>query len=544
MKIGVELYHMIPGQTGGMVPLVEGVLEALFAGWPEHEVWLFCTALNEGLLPSAPPQVRRCVLPVDGDGYYPLLGAYARRLGLDVLVGTYPHEFETSFPLARQVMLIPDCQHEFFPEFFSEEALGRRRRSFARVLAGAGAIGTLSEHARRTLREHPACRCQDVFLVSPALRVEEGGASEGALTAEERALLPAGDFFLYPANLWPHKNHRRTLEAFARFLPGAGRPVEFVFTGHPDGWEDLARDFPGLPIRHLGFVRRGFLQVLLARARALVFFSLFEGFGMPLLEAFAAGTPVVCGTSASLPEVGGDAVLACDPTDVPAMSAALARVHTDEPLRERLKERGRGRLALYDWYGSAAQLVAACRRVSERPVAEAPEAISPLDRLSRHVRRLEAEAAGRLKIIRGLEADCAARLETQQRLEADCVARLDLIHRLDADCTRLVACIQGLEADLGRSRAEADALRAEAQRLGSALGASEAEAAALRAEAQRLDAAGARAEAWGRALEEELKRLHEDLERSRVLRSVRACKRLVRGALLPFRRPDGRDAAA
>jgi glycosyltransferase involved in cell wall biosynthesis len=536
MKVGVELYHMIPGETGGMFPLVEGLLESLVAGWPEHELVLFCTPRNERLLAAAGCQVRRFVLPGDADGYYPLLGAYACRLGLDVLVSTYPYEFETGFPLSRQVALIPDCQHEYFPEFFPEEALARRRRSFARVLGGAGAVGTLSQHARRALRAQPACRCDDLFLVSPALRVEREHPTLADLTAEERALLPAGDFFLYPANLWPHKNHRRTLEAFARFRAGAGRPVEFVLTGHPGGWDELAAGFPGLPIRHLGFVRRVFLQVLLARARALVFFSLFEGFGMPLLEAFAAGTPVLCSDTTSLPEVGADAVLTCDPTDTAAMAELMARVQTDDALRERLTVRGRGRLGLYDWRASAAELVAACGRVRARPAAPAEETVAPLDRLSAHVRGWDAECVARMDVIRRLEAavpqleaECAARLEDNRRLEADCASRLALARRLEAEAeARLDAC-QRLSNALGCSQAEVEVLRAERD--------------AARAEAQRLDAARLQAEARAQAAEEQLRQLHEALQRSRLTRSLRTCERLVRGALLPFRRSAQRREA-
>ena len=103
-------------------------------------------------------------------------------------------------------------------------------------------------------------------------------------------------------------------------LKTAQRPVQFLFTGHPNGWETFQKDFGHLPIRHLGFVRPALLRKLLESARALVFFSLHEGFGMPLLEAFDAGTPVLCSNTTSLPEVGGDAVLSCDPTDEDAMS--------------------------------------------------------------------------------------------------------------------------------------------------------------------------------------------------------------------------------
>src|SRR5436305_4149221 len=96
---------------------------------------------------------------------------------------------------------------------------------------------------------------------------------------------------------------------------------------------------------------------------------MFEGFGMPLLEAFAAGVPVACSNTSSLPEVGGDAVLACDPTDVSAIASTLARIASDEPLRQSLVQRGRARLDLFTWRDSAARLVSACRRVAERSSA-------------------------------------------------------------------------------------------------------------------------------------------------------------------------------
>jgi hypothetical protein len=289
--------------------------------------------------------------------------------------------------------------------------------------------------------------------------------SEG-LTEAERALLPEGDYFLYPANLWPHKNHRRVLQAFARFLESSGRPLQFLFTGHADGWEALAKDFPGLPIRHLGFVSRRALQALLVRARALIFFSLFEGFGMPLLEAFAAGVPVACSACASLPEVGGDAVLLCDPTDVAAMSAPMARVDRDEELRLRLAARGRERLRYYDWHRSAAELVAACTRVAAGPVSCSEAVLVRAGhRLNGRLQEVEADREARLEAIHRLEKEAAARLEVIHRLdgalrqsEADRAARLEAIHHLQATLARSEEAKQ-------RAEAERDAARAEVARL-------------------------------------------------------------------------------
>jgi glycosyltransferase involved in cell wall biosynthesis len=442
MRIGVELHQITEGATGGLVPLLQGLFQALFAGWPEHEVVLFCTPTNHGLFPAVPPHVQ--VLRLPPASYFPLLDVHASHLRLDVLVRSYPFSAGLAFPMARQVVLIPDLQHEFFPDFFPADVLRGRRAAFAEALGEAGAVGTLSEHARRTLLDHAPARRPDLFLVSPAPRAG-GRATINDLTEGERKLLPGGEYFLYPANLWPHKNHRRVLQAFARFRERAGRPVEFVCTGCPDGWEELAQDFPGLPVRHLGFVRRGFLDVLTARARALVFFSLFEGFGMPLLEAFAAGTPVVCSDTTSLPEVGGDAVLSCDPTDVAAMSDALARVAGDEALRAGLTERGKKRLALYRWEESAARLVAACGRVAAR-APRPPGPLGAVHRLNQFLEELETDREARLEIIgrlnaalRQSEADREERLGVIGRLDAalrasdaDREARLEIIRRLDA----------------------------------------------------------------------------------------------------------------
>ncbi len=364
MKLGVELFNIKEGETGGLVPHLQGVLEALFAGWPEHQFMLFGTEANRNLLPALPEHVQLHTLP--RDGFFPLLDVYAAYFQLDVLLRSYPGDFELTFPMARQIVLIPDMQHEYFPEFFSPSALENRRRDFGKALQDAGAIATNSEHSRATLLNHAATRCPDIFLMNPALATDGNRATPDGLSGAERALLPAKDFFIYPANLWPHKNHRRVLQAFALFLEKTNRPVELVFTGHPKGWKELVRSFPGLPIRHLGFVRRGFLQVLLARARALVFFSLFEGFGMPLLEAFAAGTPVACSNTTSLPEVGGDAVLTCDPTDPFAMSELMTRLYEDQELCQRLKVRGKERLARYSWHASAAQFIDACSRIQRR----------------------------------------------------------------------------------------------------------------------------------------------------------------------------------
>ena len=269
-----------------------------------------------------------------------------------------------SFPLQRQIFLIPDVQHERFPEFFKPDVLKQRQQAFNQALAWGGAIGTISEFARQEILDLPVTRCKDVFLMSPALQTNQILQAD-ELTPEEVSLLPQTDYFYFPANLWPHKNHIATLKAFERMLQKVTLPVEFILTGHPNGWESLKSQFANVPVRHLGFVRPQFVQYLLKNAKALVDFSLYEGFGMPLLEAFSAGTPVICSNTTALQEVGGEAVLACTPDDIEAMSNLMARVLLEPQLTETLVDRGKQRLKLYSWEKSAAALNQSFQRVDQ-----------------------------------------------------------------------------------------------------------------------------------------------------------------------------------
>jgi glycosyltransferase involved in cell wall biosynthesis len=183
-------------------------------------------------------------------------------------------------------------------------------------------------------------------------------------------------------------------------------------------------------------VRRELLQVLLSRARALLFFSLFEGFGMPLLEAFDAGTPVLCSNTTSLPEVGGDAVLTCDPTDVAAMSGLMGRILEEDGLRDRLTAAGRDRLPLYDWSASARNLIEACGRVAaDAPPLRAPAVLLP--RLRRLRTRVGNAVRTRLKWLR---QQILNRLRVwRQRLQRALRSRLGMHHQYPPRPLRLAS---------------------------------------------------------------------------------------------------------
>jgi glycosyltransferase involved in cell wall biosynthesis len=362
-RIGIELRQVTRGASGGIVVVLVGTLLELFRRRPDVDFVVFCTVFNRDLLHVDAANVELITLPLSG--FFVELGRLAREHELDALIRSYPTVEQIDYPSGRQMFLLPDVQHLHHPEFFDAQSLRARTEAFRTPLERAGAIWTISEHAAETIREQAAPEC-DVFVASPSLPSEFLTARAEHATDEERALVPEGDFFLFPANLWPHKNHEGLFEALRRFHARTGRQVDLVLTGAPGGWDELRARHKDLPIRHLGYVSPALMRLLYERALALVFFSRYEGFGIPLLEAYELGTPVLCSNATSLPEVAGDAALMCDPTDVGAMSALLELIAGDADLRAELVARGRRRLSAYTWARAAGELQAAIERLLER----------------------------------------------------------------------------------------------------------------------------------------------------------------------------------
>ncbi len=374
MRVAVELRNIHFGASGGIAPLVRGVLGAAMRLHPDVEFTVFATLFNAEFFGPPLPNVDVRVLPLHS--YWPDLAAALHAGSFDVLFRPYPGQDAGDFPRAREVVLIPDVQHDEHPEFFGALELVERRRLFASALRGAGAIGTISAFARASILSRADNECDDVFLMPPASQLDAHATNAVGddFAARVAALSP---FLLYPANLWPHKNHARLLAAFKRCREEARQDLRLVLTGHvpPDG-ERPWRGEPG--VAHLGFVSRAELRHLYRSAHALVFPSLYEGFGMPLVEAFENACPVACGNVASLPEVAGGAALLFDPADVTSMADALKAITTDAGLRASLVQRGRLRAGAYSWERSAGEWIDACRRVASRVPRAARDSAQPL----------------------------------------------------------------------------------------------------------------------------------------------------------------------
>jgi glycosyltransferase involved in cell wall biosynthesis len=222
---------------------------------------------------------------------------------------------------------IHDLQHEEFPEFFSRAQLTYRRRVYGWTVRESRILITDSEHGRQVLIERRGLDPERVRAIH--LAVDHDRFTPDGCSREP--------FLLYPANNWPHKNHQRLFQAFA--LAREDRPeLELVLTGA--GHERLP-----LPagVESRGLVQLDDLVQLYRTASGLVFPSLYEGFGIPCLEAMACGCPVAVSRVASLPEVCGEAAVYFDPLSVESIAQAIGDV------LERPPPGGTERAARFTW---------------------------------------------------------------------------------------------------------------------------------------------------------------------------------------------------
>ena len=233
----------------------------------------------------------------------------------------------SGLPSATSIL---DLQHEVFPRFFSRSELAYRRIAYPAAVRESRLVIAISEHVKETIVERLQVRPEQVRVIHLGIDLER--------------LRPAGlerePILLYPANGWPHKNHARLLEAFAR-LRGKRPELRLVLTG--SGLEKLPV-LPGVEVR--GHVPYAELVRLYQTAEALVFPSLYEGFGLPPLEAMACGCPVAASSAGALPEVCGDAARYFDPSDPDAIADAADEVLDD---REAAIERGLARAGRFSW---------------------------------------------------------------------------------------------------------------------------------------------------------------------------------------------------
>ncbi len=362
MRIGIDA-RLGFGDSTGLGIYTRRVIEALTRHDAGNEYVLYTD--REVEVPELPENFRVRVVAGESRIVWTnlRLPGVLRRDRIDLYHGLANFELPLGFRGLRVVTV-----HDLVP-LRIPGAVPWKHSAFFRLFTGpalraADRIVAPSEHTRRDVLERFRISPDDIE-VFPNWVTADFRPRDGTHRASQRAAARYGiheRFFVFVGVREPKKNLDRLLDAFGRLAPRSEGPVDLAVVG-PHGWsteglESHARALGlGDRVRFTGRVPQSDLVELLQDARALVFPSITEGFGLPVLEAMACGTAVIASRAGALPEVAGDAALYVDPLDVDVIAQAMTRLLDDPALADELGRRGLERAARWNEAQAASRLV-------------------------------------------------------------------------------------------------------------------------------------------------------------------------------------------
>lgn len=341
----------------GIGTYIRGLLSAFAAAVDDTEFVLFVPPRCVGVVP---PCERFTIVHEDTPNYSVReLFAIQRQIERAKVDLFHAPHYVTPLATVPMVVTIHDLIHLLFPEttssllapFYAQWMIGRS-------VERARAVFVPSSTVRESILEKfPEAR-EKIVVSANGVDAVFFDPVDGAMAARvlEACDLDRGAYFLYVGNDKPHKNLEILLEAYleaADDLPG----FKLALVG---------REFPGIPdlprVVKTGYVTNDELKALYDGAFALVMPSVYEGFGLPAVEAMASGTPVIASTGGALPEVVGDAALQFDPSSRTLLIDAMRRLAGDDELRRSLVEKGRRRARSFSWHATAGTTLETYRR--------------------------------------------------------------------------------------------------------------------------------------------------------------------------------------
>ncbi len=263
-------------------------------------------------------------------------------------------------PGVPTILTVYDFIPFHYPHYYTVKARLLYRLATALALRTADHLTAISQATRQDLLAHYHYAPEKITAIPLAADpVFHPKVADHTLNLPEQ-------YALYLGSNKPHKNLLRLIESWAKLQPQA---MPLVIAGawdarYPETRQRVEELGLNQAIRFFGAVAETDLPTLYQRAKLFIFPSEYEGFGLPVLEAMACGTPVACSNSSSLPEVAGEAALMFDPTNVAEMAETLNRLLTNEPLQTKLRELGLRQAACFSWQRTAQETLNLYRTVS------------------------------------------------------------------------------------------------------------------------------------------------------------------------------------
>lgn len=365
MIVGLNARLLLPRKMEGIGWYTHELFRRIVQNHPEHRfVMMFDRKWDPRFIygpnvtpVSAGPQARRHALYYM---WYNLsLPRMLRKYRCDVLVS-----LNGFIPLKSPVPTVNvfhDMGYIHVPEQIEPITRAYYRWMFAACARASTRLATISEFSRKDISGNCHIPIGDISIVPNGVRDIFRPLGESERQQVRDRFCRGLPFFLFVGVLQPRKNVVNLLRAFARFKAETGSTTCLLVAGRR-GWRDdaIGKTFEALPCKDdiifTGYLEDEDLARVMAAATALTFVPFFEGFGVPVVEAMASGTPVLTSNVSSLPEVAGDAALMVDPHDVEAMVDGMRRLDGDAGLRASLRTAGLARAPMYSWDRAAERL--------------------------------------------------------------------------------------------------------------------------------------------------------------------------------------------
>jgi glycosyltransferase involved in cell wall biosynthesis len=365
MRIAVNTRLLLKGRLEGIGWYTHQMLERIVRAHPEHEFIFFFDRQYDESFVFAPnvtpvvvhPQARHAVLFYIWFEWS--IPALLRKYKADLFLSTDGFcSLSTKVPTC---LVMHDLAFEHYPQHLKLSHRLYLQHWSPRFARKASRIVTVSEYSKNDIAER--------YRIRPdKIDVTYNGAhpSYVPLKWEEREAIKAQytsgqEYFIFAGALHPRKNVLALLQAFIKFKKRQRSPIKLVIVGRM-AWKfkELVALRETMPFKEdvvwAGYMNVDELSKVMGAAYALIYPSLFEGFGIPILEALKCGVPAVVSNTSSMPEVAGDAALLVDPTDVDDIAAKMGLIYKDEVLRAKLVAAAAPQAAKFDWDLSAVQL--------------------------------------------------------------------------------------------------------------------------------------------------------------------------------------------
>ncbi len=365
MKIAVNTRLLLKNKLEGIGWFTYESFKRIVRNHPEHEFhfifdrpWDNAFIFENNVVPHkiTPPARHPFLIYLWYEFSLPQL---IKKINPDLLVS--PDAFNSLHCSVKQLTVIHDLNFEHHPGQMS--VLNRKLYKYytPRIAANSNRIATVSVFSKNDIVSHYGVNANKIDVVYNGANSRFKPLPEARQIEVRKKYTNGSNYLIFVGALNPRKNLARLFKAFDKFKKLTGSDIKYVVVGEKMYWSrDIQEAFEEMAFKNdvlfTGRLEPDELGKVLGSAIALTYVSIFEGFGIPILEAFNAGTPVITANTSSMPEIAGDAALITDPFDVAKMAEAMKTIVQDKNLRNRLVNKGYLRKNQFSWDKTANNL--------------------------------------------------------------------------------------------------------------------------------------------------------------------------------------------